>query len=195
MRFTARVRVIVIDGITIGHPCCSVRNCKISLEKQHHRFCPAHDKMKAVCAIKDCSSPIFEGHLVCSNVVHLEVEKQHCLRGQARIRSQQQRHGVSTVADRGVPPGLDGKEVFDVDENDRVVNEESGPVVHFDKPANGNKHLRAQFGRRRTHNEQLIVAPCGVIIARSTFFGSEAVSSVRVSFILIIYVIDYLLFV
>jgi hypothetical protein len=40
--------------------------------------------------------------------------------------------------------------------------------------------LRAQFGRKRTHNEQIIVAPCGIILARETFYGAEAVSTVVV---------------
>lgn len=39
------------------------------------------------------------------------------------------------------------------------------------------KRLRAQFGRKRTHNEQVIVAPCGIILARETFYGAEAISS------------------
>jgi hypothetical protein len=42
------------------------------------------------------------------------------------------------------------------------------------------KRIRAQFCRRRTHNEQLIVAPCGMILARETFYGAEAVSTVAV---------------
>ena len=42
------------------------------------------------------------------------------------------------------------------------------------------KKIRAQFGRKRTHNEQIMVAPCGMIIARATFFGAEAVSTVVV---------------
>ena len=43
------------------------------------------------------------------------------------------------------------------------------------------KKVCAQFGRKRSHNEQIFVAPCGDIIARETFFGAEAVSSVVVS--------------
>lgn len=44
----------------------------------------------------------------------------------------------------------------------------------------GNRRLRARFGRRRTHNEQLCVGSCGVIIGRATFYGSEAPNGVRV---------------
>lgn len=53
-----------------------------------------------------------------------------------------------------------------------------------DATDHGAKPLRkicAQFGRRRSHNKQIFVAPCGTIIARETFFGAEAISSVAVS--------------
>jgi len=43
------------------------------------------------------------------------------------------------------------------------------------------KKIRAQFGRKRTHNEQIIVAPCGMIMARETFYGAEGVATVVVS--------------
>ena len=43
------------------------------------------------------------------------------------------------------------------------------------KPESGNRKVTAHFGRRQTHNEQLMVRPCGMIIARATFFGSETV--------------------
>ncbi|OJT04033.1 hypothetical protein TRAPUB_5269 [Trametes pubescens] len=46
------------------------------------------------------------------------------------------------------------------------------------KSADGNRRLHALFGRRRTHNEELCVTSCGVIIGRATFFGSEAVNGV-----------------
>ncbi len=46
----------------------------------------------------------------------------------------------------------------------------------------GNRVLKAQFGRRRTHNEQTLVRPCGIIYARATMFGTEAVSNFLVYF-------------
>lgn len=48
-------------------------------------------------------------------------------------------------------------------------------------PEQGNRKVKAQFGRRRTHNEQIVVRPCGVICSRATLFGAEAVSNVLVS--------------
>ncbi|KAF8957605.1 hypothetical protein BDZ97DRAFT_1669810 [Flammula alnicola] len=45
------------------------------------------------------------------------------------------------------------------------------------KSTAGNRTFKAHFGRRRTHNEQTLVRPCGVIFARATMFGAEAVSN------------------
>jgi hypothetical protein len=53
--------------------------------------------------------------------------------------------------------------------------------VSLSKPETGNQKIKAQFGCRRTHNEQVIVQPCGIICSRATFFGAEAVSNVLVS--------------
>ena len=43
-----------------------------------------------------------------------------------------------------------------------------------------NIKLRSLYSRQRTHNEQTLVRPCGVIFAQATFFGAEAVSNVLV---------------
>jgi len=66
--------------------------------------------------------------------------------------------------------------VFDDEE---VVIDSAG--VCDEKPEQGNKSLRARFGRKWTHNEELCVASCGVILGRATFYGSEAPNGVRVS--------------
>ncbi|KAH9953429.1 hypothetical protein BGW80DRAFT_515685 [Lactifluus volemus] len=43
----------------------------------------------------------------------------------------------------------------------------------------GNYTVKARFGCKRTHNEELCVASCGVILGRATFFGSEGPNGVR----------------
>ena len=47
-------------------------------------------------------------------------------------------------------------------------------------PPAAKKKIRAQFGRSRTHNEQILVAPCGMIIARETFYHAESITAVVV---------------
>jgi hypothetical protein len=33
---THKVSVVIVDGVTVGHPCCSVCNCHILLLNNHH---------------------------------------------------------------------------------------------------------------------------------------------------------------
>jgi hypothetical protein len=63
-----------------------------------------------------------------------------------------------------------------------IEEEEEDVVEDTPKSDAGNCKPKARFGRRRTHNEQLIVCCCGVIAARATMFGAEAISGVKVSF-------------
>ena len=70
------------------------------------------------------------------------------------------------------PSAAGGNEVEDIDDADEETTDDTpdGPK------------LRARFGRRWTHNEQLCVATCGTILGRMTMFGSEALTGVKVSF-------------
>ncbi|KAJ7699251.1 hypothetical protein B0H17DRAFT_926597 [Mycena rosella] len=43
---TAKIHVVVIDGITIGHPCCGVLRCPIPLGNNRHHFCPYHAPLR-----------------------------------------------------------------------------------------------------------------------------------------------------
>ncbi|TFK18500.1 hypothetical protein FA15DRAFT_683263 [Coprinopsis marcescibilis] len=45
-------------------------------------------------------------------------------------------------------------------------------------PALPRKKIRANFGQKQTHNEQILVTPCGVIIAQDTFYNTESIPSV-----------------
>jgi hypothetical protein len=42
------------------------------------------------------------------------------------------------------------------------------------------KKVRSRFGRARSHNEEIIVAPCGMVLAWRTMFYAEAISEVAV---------------
>lgn len=50
-----------------------------------------------------------------------------------------------------------------------------------EKEGRRKKKLKGNFSRRWTHNEQLLVRPCGIVIGRATLYASENVIAVRVS--------------
>jgi len=134
------------------------------------------------------------------------MEQLHFEKGKAAftLKDRLQRHRIahpnnsmsnemSDPANHDVNDDLDENiEWFEVVEGDVRVHSARNPgsvgVVDDDsedceatKSDTGNRKFKAQFGRRRTHNEQTLVRPCGVIFARATFFGAEAVSNVLVS--------------
>jgi hypothetical protein len=111
---------------------------------------------------------------MCSEPSHQEVERIHQERGQARFQLKE-RLQRALVAHPNDAIAEEGTDLGDVD--DEVEDFEIGGSEQRSKK----ERIRAQLGRRRTHNEQIIVAPCGIIIARETFYGAEGVGSVIVS--------------
>jgi hypothetical protein len=142
--------------------------------------------MNQVCAIVNCSNPVVPGKKTCAVSDHQHIEAVHTERGQARFQLKE-RYERSRLAHPNDSVGDQVTSIAElVDENEEEVFETSrdhGPVpVTLNSTAqNSNLRIRAQFGRRRTHNEQLFVAPCGMIIARETFYHAEALYSVIVS--------------
>jgi len=195
-----KVSVAVIDGITIGHPCCASHNCHEPLKNNRHRYCTHHQLIDKECAIVGCNrfvpepEPNKRKSQVCDDPEHQEIERVRVMRGQARfqlkdrlLRQRVAHPNDSTPQDVGtddVADVEDPEEEFLLDENGRVfpdaVQAEQTPDDSAHRDGTMKRKVRAQFGRKRTHNEQIIVAPCGTIIARVTFFGAEAVSSVVV---------------
>ncbi|KAF7304404.1 hypothetical protein HMN09_00842500 [Mycena chlorophos] len=155
----SKIHVVVIDGITIGHPCCGVLHCPTPLASNRDRYCPDHVDEDKKCAVEGCGvlCDIDNGFLTCSDPGHRHLETVHKKRDKAMFQLRTRRTAEITA------------EEF-----------EEMEILSGDCPAtkdpNGNRKIRALFGRRKSHNEQIIVRPCGMIIARATFFGSETVT-------------------
>ncbi|KAJ7578321.1 hypothetical protein C8J56DRAFT_1112406 [Mycena floridula] len=159
-----KVSAIVSDGVTIGHPCCGVIHCPEPLEHRNSRFCAGHSFLHKLCAVEGCSEPVAQDRLTCIDPEHQQLENRHRARNIASFerKKRAQRQQVSTPADE------------DADIPDEGIEEEECPSKH----AEGNRILRAMLGRRQTHNEQLMIRPCGIIVARGTFYGSETIPQV-----------------
>jgi hypothetical protein len=200
---------VVIDGITIGHPCCGQHNCQHSLASNRHHYCPSHSALNTQCAIVGCDAEVVEGMMTCIDAVHQEVERVKMARGEGhfqlkdRLACQRVAHpNDSVAADVNLMELEDidaAEEQFSLDDDGRVMPD-SGYTLFENQEVEGRgntshngsdtmegveveagqevpepKKLCAQFGRKRTHNEQIMVAPCGIILSWATFFGAEAV--------------------
>lgn len=160
---------IITDGIDVGRPCCGVHNCRRELRTPQDRWCAGHQSWELFCVVEGCSVPHRLGCRTCE--LHASVEEHFLATSKAifTLRARLQRAQVAHPTDAIAPDAA-------VDED--IEAEVPGPCP--DKTAEGNHRVRARFGRRRTHNEQLIVRPCGIITSRETFYGAESVPQVVV---------------
>ncbi|KAH9481160.1 hypothetical protein JR316_0005680 [Psilocybe cubensis] len=169
------LRSVVTDGITIGRPTCSIHDCDIPLDSVKHRFCPTHKDQNLICAVTSCSAPIDEGYQTCSLKDHRALEAYNDIHNKAMFQLKLRLARLKTSQPTDAFSTDDGQSTIFGDEE--VLIDANG--VCDEKSEKGNQTLRARFGRRRTHNEELCVASCGVILGRATFYGSEAPNGVR----------------
>lgn len=155
---------IVSDGLSIGHPCCGELHCIYPLVSNRDRYCAGHAHLEKICAIIGCDAPCEADYKTCPDPSHRHLEDEYKLRDKAlfQLKGQLQRAYTSQST---------GNESSAID---------SGEFTCEEKAATGNRKLRALFGRRRTHNEQLMVRPCGILVAHQTFYGSETTTQVIV---------------
>ena len=102
----------------------------------------------------------------------------------ARLKTSQPRDSIPDALPTSGPAGIFATTPATFDDEEVVLDKDG---ICDGKPEEGNKTLRARFGRKRTHNEELCVASCGVILGRATFYGSEAPNGVQVRETLFVY--------
>ncbi|KAG1760901.1 hypothetical protein EDD22DRAFT_848155 [Suillus occidentalis] len=167
------VSIIVMDGIIVSHPYCSIPNCWVHLHTPQDYFCPAHSTHLNQCAIKGCVESVVSSSLTCNIPTHQESEALHTLWGKSRfhlhehLKCSHAIHGhLANVQARADDDGNgDGTE---------AIREEEYDV----RSGRKKKKLHVQFTHNYTHCEELIVAPCGMIHACETMHNAEGIRSV-----------------
>lgn len=186
-----------MDGVTVGHPRCNVDQCTNRLRSPRDRFCAAHDSERHVCAIHGCRTSPTDGRRTCNTPEHRHVEEERRQQGQAIFRLQRRldnRNAASLV--RGLSASAREADPACTDDHAMELSEifDEPPVPSRAKPRASKKKssskkdpnapaklkLKNALGRRYTHCQQLMFRPCGVILARATFFEAESVSNARV---------------
>ncbi len=160
------MRAVVVDGITIGCPCCSVHDCQNPLPSQCARFCHTHSELNNECAVVGCHQHVTPGNQTCADPSHRTLEDPGRRSALFVLRRRLERLRTSALDDESGST----EELTDYNADGECPS----------KSDEGNTKPRARFGRRRTHNEQLVVATCGVILGRATMFGSEGIDGVMV---------------
>jgi hypothetical protein len=175
---TVKIMVVVSDGLTIGCNCCGILHCMEPLpEGQGIRYCFLHDRYHYICACVGCEQPVVTGRKTCSNPIHQRGEDYRNEKGKAMFQLKAQLSHAKVMN----PENAHAAEPTEEDEIDMELREgEEDAAACPEKGENGNRKLRFMFGRRRTHNEQILVHPCGMIVARKTCNTSEGLKEIVV---------------
>jgi len=185
--FLDELRSVVVDGVTIGHPCCSEHDCPIPLQSSRDHYCPVHTHLSNLCVVISCNEIAEKNFKTCAHPDHRSLETKYDMASKAMFQLRHRLERVSRQTHDSLPTdftsegdgsggGFQGSDVRHDQEVEITADDCNG------KSSSGNRTIRARFGRRRTHNDELCVASCGVILGRATFYGSEAPSAVRVCF-------------
>ncbi|KAF8196056.1 hypothetical protein BJ912DRAFT_125465 [Pholiota molesta] len=170
------LRATVTDGLSIGRPCCKVHNCTKPLPTNRDHFCIDHQDLKAICVVTECTGKADVGFQTCAIPAHRAMEDRRKEHGKAFF---QLRKRLNTQFSTTQLPDSISSSDNNIPEIEDGTNEDNTQDSATRKSDAGNKAPKARFARRRTHNEQLIVSCCGIILARGTMFGAEAISGVK----------------
>lgn len=171
--FAGSFRAVVMDGISIGRPCCKVHNCNKPLPTNRAHFCIEHEEQKRICVVNDCTKQASKGFQTCEDAAHRILEEKRNEKGKAFFQLQQRLRDQNTTQLPDSISEIDPSLLQDFDEDGSYD-------TNVKKSDAGNKVPKARFARRRTHNEQLIVSSCGIIIARGTMYGAESITGAKV---------------
>ncbi|KAJ7440907.1 hypothetical protein B0H11DRAFT_1750236, partial [Mycena galericulata] len=157
----------VHDGVTVRHLTCSVHDCMEPLASQKARFCPTHADLKAVCYINGCQSTVQPSFTTCALESHRahEVASKERHAAMFQLRNRLQAHSIPQIPEAGSVAGSS-------------AHTETSSTSTAGGSSSSTAGVKGKNSRSWTHNEQLFVRCCGVIISRATFYGSEGITGV-----------------
>lgn len=195
------IRAVVTDGVTIGHWRCSATSdqlrdlaeadglpsphgpCTAPLDRVSDRFCREHQKRLGLfCQAQPCLSLAEEGSATCKLQEHVDAYAQFKSRVTSNfaLTSMLNRPGSNRPSDPTVHQDWNTAEMVDLKNiQDADEGERSHEAAREGEDAPKKNGKRVCLSRKKTHNEQLVVSVCGIILARETFFHSESLSAVR----------------
>ncbi|KIO26173.1 hypothetical protein M407DRAFT_74824 [Tulasnella calospora MUT 4182] len=164
-----KIHVVVMDGVTIGHPCCADHGCRRALESTKDRFCREHKSRSDECVVIGCNETREKGFRTCTISEHREKEAHLQAQNKAMF---QLKHRLERLQVAQLKSSMPVKDLSDEESSmdDEVTSREADTGNAYKKK----KKVRALMGRMHSHNEELLVRPCGIIVSRCTCFGSES---------------------
>ena len=137
-------------------------------------YCPYHAHLSNRCMVLSCNKVAEIGFQTCLDPNHQGFEIKYKMSSKAMFQLQNHlEHSYPIFS----APNTSHTEVSG-------INADQGIEVMEDDcsggPVDGNQKPQAHFGHQRTHNDELCVASCSIILGQTTFYGSEAPSAICV---------------
>ena len=82
-------RSVFTDGISLGHPCCAIHDCKEPLVNSKHHFCPLHMAWADRCVVWGCLASAETPFHTCTDPAHRDAEQRYTKRGKAMFQLKQ----------------------------------------------------------------------------------------------------------
>ena len=170
-----------MDGVTVGHPRCHAYRCTERLQSPRDRHCNTHRGLDFECAINGCSLPTSDGKRTCDTPAHRQFEQERREKGQAFFnlkRRIESRMAASQIRSQSSQDPTD--DLLDDPDINEVLDDPASTSNVRAKLGSKQPKIKSSISRRWTHNEQILVRPCGIVIARATFFEAESLPNCRV---------------
>ncbi|EGG09598.1 uncharacterized protein MELLADRAFT_95868 [Melampsora larici-populina 98AG31] len=190
---------VVTDGLTIGHWRCSATPdqleeiaiesglprpegpCTKPLNNINNRFCSLHHSLLGSrCHVQPCKKNTMPDSKTCDETAHIQAWAKFTNRVKSNfsLTAILNRPGSNLPSDPTVHLDAETGEFNDL-EGLRQADEANR--AHKSARDGGESKAKGKLvvSRCRTHNDQLVVGCCGIVLARKTFYHSESVSAVK----------------
>lgn len=169
------VKMVVMDGIVMGHKCCSYDNCGDPLENtQTDVFCTKHKKLhKRKCHVKDCTRDHEPDTKVCRSKEHIALYLKHQTKWARQSPLAISRIITRTNQEGSLPWVKPQKRKQPQHDDEKAQKKETSKTKTY-------------FSAGHIYCVETMVSPCGVPIAWTKMVKSESPTNI-LTFVMEVY--------
>jgi hypothetical protein len=74
---SGKLQSVVVDGVTVGHPCCGEHKCRYPFASARDHYCPCHAHVSKRCVVLSYNEFAEGGFQTCSGPDHRQLESKY----------------------------------------------------------------------------------------------------------------------